>query len=47
MKIQMWSVDKVIPYKRNPRRNDDGVEKVAASIKEFGFSCRSWSTRTP
>jgi DNA modification methylase len=37
MKIQMWSVDKVIPYKRNPRRNDEAVEKVAASIKEFGF----------
>ena len=37
MKIQMWGVDKVIPYKRNPRRNDDAVEKVAASIKEFGF----------
>jgi DNA modification methylase len=37
MKIQLWSVDKVIPYKRNPRRNEDAVEKVAASIKEFGF----------
>lgn len=33
----MWSVDKVIPYKRNPRRNEDAVEKVAASIREFGF----------
>lgn len=37
MKIQMWGVDKVIPYKRNPRHNDDAVAKVAASIKEFGF----------
>jgi DNA modification methylase len=37
MKIQMWSVDRVIPYKRNPRRNEDAVAKVAASIKEFGF----------
>jgi DNA modification methylase len=37
MKIQMWSVDRVLPYKRNPRRNDEAVEKVAASIKEFGF----------
>ena len=33
----MWSIDRVIPYKQNPRRNDDAVEKVAASIKEFGF----------
>lgn len=37
MKIQLWSVDRVIPYKRNPRRNEDAVAKVAASIKEFGF----------
>lgn len=37
MKIQMFSVEKIFPYKRNPRRNEDAVEKVAASIKEFGF----------
>jgi hypothetical protein len=30
----MWSVDRVIPYERNPRRNEDAVEKVAAFIKE-------------
>jgi ParB-like chromosome segregation protein Spo0J len=37
VKIQMWSADKVLPYKKNPRRNDDAVEQVAASIREFGF----------
>ncbi|MBZ5700271.1 MAG: ParB N-terminal domain-containing protein [Acidobacteriia bacterium] len=37
MKIEQWSVSRVIPYKRNPRRNEDAVEKVARSIKEFGF----------
>jgi DNA modification methylase len=37
MKIQTWSVDRVLPYKRNPQRNDEAVEKVAASIKAFGF----------
>jgi ParB-like chromosome segregation protein Spo0J len=37
MKIQQWAVDKVFPYRRNPRDNEDAVEKVAASIKEFGF----------
>jgi len=37
VKVQMWSVDRVVPYQRNPRRNDDAVEKVAASMKEFGF----------
>ena len=37
MKVQLWNVDKVFPYQHNPRRNEDAVEKVAASIKEFGF----------
>lgn len=37
MKIQMLSVEKIFPYKKNPRRNEDAVAKVAASIKEFGF----------
>lgn len=30
-------VDKIIPYVNNPRNNDDAVDNVAASIKEFGF----------
>lgn len=30
-------VDKIIPYINNPRNNDDAVDNVAASIKEFGF----------
>lgn len=25
------------PYKRNPRKNENAVDAVAASIKEFGF----------
>lgn len=37
MKVQMLAVEKVTPYRRNPRRNEGAVEKVAASIKEFGF----------
>lgn len=27
----------LIPYENNPRNNDDAVQYVAASIKEFGF----------
>ena len=27
----------LIPYANNPRKNDDAVDAVAASIKEFGF----------
>lgn len=31
------TLDEIMPYERNPRKNDDAVEKVAESIKEFGF----------
>lgn len=27
----------LIPYERNPRVNDNAVDKVANSIREFGF----------
>lgn len=37
MNIELFPVIKVIPYARNPRRNLQSVDKVAASIKEFGF----------
>lgn len=35
--IQMKSVDELIPYINNPRQNDDAVDAVASSIKNFGF----------
>ena len=37
LKIENWPIDKLIPYARNPRKNDQAVEQVAAAIKEFGF----------
>ena len=37
MRIEMWPVDRVQPYDKNPRINDDAVDAVAASIREFGF----------
>ena len=30
-------VDELVPYENNPRNNDEAVEAVANSIKEFGF----------
>ena len=36
LQVEMWPVERLIPYARNPRRNDDQVEKMAASIREFG-----------
>lgn len=37
MKVEIIPIGKVIPYARNPRRNDHAVAKVAGSIKEFGW----------
>ena len=37
MQIEYWAIDKLIPYARNPRKNDDAVPKMAGLIKEFGF----------
>ena len=37
LRIEMWHVDKLIPYVRNPRKNDAAVDRMAASIREFGF----------
>lgn len=35
--LENWPIKKVKPYDRNPRRNDNAVDAVAASIREFGF----------
>lgn len=37
MRIEWWDIDRVIPYENNPRNNDDAVEKVANSLREFGW----------
>lgn len=37
MQVENWKIDKATPYENNPRKNDDAVEYVANSIKEFGF----------
>lgn len=37
MKVECVKIGKVKPYDKNPRRNDDSVDYVANSIKEFGF----------
>src|SRR5262245_49546850 len=37
MKIEQRKLSDIRPYESNPRRNEDGVEALAASIREFGF----------
>lgn len=37
MQVKTVSIDKIKPYENNPRNNDDAVDAVANSIKEFGW----------
>ena len=37
MQIILKKVDDITPYPNNPRKNDNAVDAVAASIAEFGF----------
>jgi ParB-like chromosome segregation protein Spo0J len=34
---ELWPIDKFVPYVRNPRKNDAAVDRMCASIREFGF----------
>jgi hypothetical protein len=34
---ELWPIDKFVPYIRNPRKNDAAVDRMCASIREFGF----------
>jgi ParB-like chromosome segregation protein Spo0J len=40
MKIENIKIDRLKEYKNNPRHNEKAIEKVAASIKEFGFKLK-------
>ena len=35
--VQIWLIDKLVLYARNPRKNDAAVDRMCASIREFGF----------
>ncbi len=37
MNYQMMNLTKLVQYENNPRNNEDAVDAVANSIKEFGF----------
>jgi ParB-like chromosome segregation protein Spo0J len=37
LKITYKKISEIKEYDKNPRKNDGAVDKVAASIKEFGF----------
>src|SRR6266436_3762395 len=35
--IQIWPMDRLVFYARNPRKNDSAVDRMCSSIREFGF----------
>src|SRR6476646_4500878 len=35
--IQIWPIDRLVLYARNPRKNDAAVDRMCGSIREFGF----------
>src|SRR5437588_3510267 len=37
MQLHQVSIDKLIPYSHNPRKNDHAIDRMVASIREFGF----------
>ena len=37
LQIQIWPVDRLVFYARNPRKNDAAVARMCSSIHEFGF----------
>src|SRR5215203_4534720 len=34
---ELWPLSRLVPYARNPRKNDHAVDRMASSIQEFGF----------
>jgi ParB-like chromosome segregation protein Spo0J len=35
--IELWPIARLVEYPRNPRKNDAAVDRMCASIHEFGF----------
>ena len=36
--VEYWPIGRLKPYERNPRKNDKAVDRMRASIREFGFA---------
>jgi len=36
--MKYWRIADLVPYARNPRKNDKAVDRMVASIREFGFT---------
>ena len=37
LRVESWDITRLVPYIRNPRKNDVVVDKMCGAIQEFGF----------
>lgn len=37
MQVEYWKTERLIPYEKNPRKNDPHVDRMVGAIREFGF----------
>jgi hypothetical protein len=37
LQLEHWPIGRLVEYERNPRKNDDVVDRMAQAIVEFGF----------
>src|ERR1700719_2648371 len=35
--IELWPIERLVFYARNPRKNDAAVDRMCSSIREFSF----------
>src|SRR5438445_1204393 len=35
--VELWPIERLVEYSRNPRKNDRVVDRMCSSIREFGF----------
>jgi DNA modification methylase len=37
LKVEQWPIERLVEYARNPRKNDEHVDRMVGAIREFGF----------
>lgn len=37
LQFETWPIERLVPYARNPRKNDAQVDRMVSAIQEFGF----------
>ena len=44
--IELWAIERLAEYPRNPRKNDSAVDRLCGSIREFGLRFECWPAAT-